>query len=54
MMIAKIVNNIRIACNKSKPLIVLSKAVLQGKDAGFSPKINQNAALLGGKYQQLA
>ena len=45
----EIVNNIRIACNKSKPLIILSKAVLQGKDAGFSPKINQNAALLGGK-----
>lgn len=46
---AEIINNIRIAYNKSKPLILLNQAVLQGKDAGFTPKINKNVALLGGR-----
>lgn len=45
----EIVNNIRIAYNKSKPLILLNKAVLQGQDAGFTPAINTNVAILGGK-----
>ena len=46
---AEIVNNIRIAYHKSKPLILLNKAVLQGKDAGFTPAKNINVAILGGR-----
>lgn len=46
---AEIVNNLRIAYNKSKPLILLSKAVLSGKDAGFTPANNTKVALLGGR-----
>jgi hypothetical protein len=45
---AEIVNNIRLAYQKSKPLVLLNKAVIQGKDAGFTPKINQNSGILGG------
>lgn len=44
-----ITNNIRIAYNKSKPLLILSSAVMQGEDAGFSEAKNQNIAILGGK-----
>ncbi|MGH2412713.1 MAG: tubulin-like doman-containing protein, partial [Microcystaceae cyanobacterium] len=46
---AEIINNIRIAYQKSKPLILLNKAVLQGKDAGFTPAINTNVGILGGR-----
>ena len=46
---AEIVNNLRIAYNKSKPLILLSRSVLTGKDAGFTPAINTNVAILGGR-----
>ncbi|MEA5533528.1 tubulin-like doman-containing protein [Crocosphaera sp. XPORK-15E] len=46
---SEIVNNIRIAYNKSKPLILMDKAVLSGKDAGFTPATNINVALLGGR-----
>jgi hypothetical protein len=46
---AEIVNNLRIAYNKSKPLILLSRSVLTGKDAGFTPATNTNVALLGGR-----
>jgi hypothetical protein len=45
----EIINNIRIAYNKSKPLIILNQAVLRGKDAGFTPAINTNVAILGGR-----
>lgn len=44
-----IVNNLRIAYNKSKPLVILNRAVLQGEDAGFTPQINRNVAILGGE-----
>jgi hypothetical protein len=43
-----IIANIRIAYNKSKPLILLNQAVLRGKDAGFTPAINTNVAIMGG------
>jgi hypothetical protein len=46
---AEIVNNLRIAYNKSKPLILLSRSVLTGKDAGFTPALNTNVAILGGR-----
>ncbi len=42
-------SNLRIAYNKSKPLILLDRAVLTGKDAGFTPALNTKAALLGGR-----
>jgi hypothetical protein len=45
----EIINNIRIAYNKSKPLILLNQAVLRGKDAGFTPSINTNVAILSGR-----
>jgi hypothetical protein len=46
---ADIINNLRIAYQKSKPLIMLNPAVLRGKDAGFTPQLNQNVALIGGR-----
>lgn len=46
---AEIANNLRIAFNKSKPLIMLDRAVLSGKDAGFTPAVNTKVALLGGR-----
>lgn len=42
-------NNIRIAYQKSKPLILLSREVLAGQDAGFTPKDNIKVALIGGR-----
>jgi len=45
----RLINNIRIAYNKSKPLIRLSKQVMQGQDAGFTPSQNTNVAVLGGR-----
>ncbi|MEM6501228.1 MAG: tubulin-like doman-containing protein [Cyanobacteria bacterium P01_C01_bin.89] len=44
----QIQNQIRIAYNKSQPLILLSKSVMAGDDAGFTPSTNVNVALLGG------
>lgn len=46
---AEIVNNIRIAYNKSNPLILLDSGVLKGADAGFTPQQNVNVAILGGR-----
>ena len=46
---AEVVNKIRYAYNQSNPLILMNKAILSGKDAGFTPAINTNAALLGGR-----
>jgi Tubulin like len=45
----EILNNIRIAYNKSQPLIMLSRSVLSGIDAGFTPQRNTNVAILGGR-----
>ena len=45
----KITNNIRIAYNKSRPLIMMDRAVLSGKDAGFTPSTNVNVGILGGR-----
>jgi hypothetical protein len=42
-------NNIRIAYEKSQPLILLSQAVLTGADAGFTPAHNKKVALVGGR-----
>ncbi|MEA5468414.1 tubulin-like doman-containing protein [Spirulina sp. 06S082] len=46
---AEITNNLRIAYNKSKPLILLNQAIMRGKDAGFTPALNANVAVLGGR-----
>lgn len=46
---AEITNNLRIAYNKSKPLVLLSRAVLTAKDAGFTPALNTKVALVGGR-----
>ncbi|MUG92684.1 zinc-ribbon domain-containing protein [Scytonema sp. UIC 10036] len=45
----EIINNIRIAYQKSKPLIVLSNAVLRSNTANFTPALNTKVALLGGR-----
>jgi hypothetical protein len=45
---ATIRNNLRIAYNQSNPLLRLSQSIMQGQDAGFTPAINQNIAILGG------
>ena len=45
----EITNNIRIAYNKSRPLIMMDRAVLSGKDAGFTPSTNVNVGILGGR-----
>ncbi|MBW4671797.1 MAG: zinc-ribbon domain-containing protein [Cyanomargarita calcarea GSE-NOS-MK-12-04C] len=42
-------NNIRIAYEKSQPLIILSQAVLTGADAGFTPAHNKKVAVIGGR-----
>ena len=46
---ADIVNNIRIAYQKSSPLILLRQDVMNGADAGFTPSTNVNVAILGGR-----
>ncbi len=46
---ADIINNIRLTYQKSQPLIVLNKAVLNSKDASFTPAINTNVAIIGGR-----
>ncbi|ACB50418.1 unknown [Crocosphaera subtropica ATCC 51142] len=45
----EITDNIRIAYHKSKPLIMMDRAVLSGKDAGFTPSTNVNVGILGGR-----
>jgi hypothetical protein len=42
-------SNIRIAYQKSQPLILLSQAVLTGADAGFTPAQNTKVAITGGR-----
>ncbi|WP_199245305.1 tubulin-like doman-containing protein [[Phormidium] sp. ETS-05] len=42
-------NQIRIAYDKSKPLIQLSDAVMKGSDAGFTPAVNSKVAIVGGR-----
>ena len=42
-------SNIRIAYQKSQPLILLSQAVLSGADAGFTPALNTKVAIVGGR-----
>ncbi|MFW6359668.1 MAG: tubulin-like doman-containing protein [Chroococcales cyanobacterium] len=46
---SEISDNIRIAFNKSKPLVLLNQAVMRGKDANFTPAHNTNVAILGGR-----
>jgi Tubulin like/zinc-ribbon domain len=42
-------SNIRIAHQKSQPLILLSQAVLSGADARFAPSQNTKVAVVGGR-----
>ncbi len=42
-------NQLAIAYNKSKPLILLSEPIMRGKDAGFTPALNTKAAIVGGR-----
>ncbi|MGL5063790.1 MAG: tubulin-like doman-containing protein [Microcoleus sp.] len=42
-------NQLRIAYDKSKSLILLSETVMKGKDAGFTPAVNTKAAIVGGR-----
>ncbi len=42
-------NQLKIAYDKSKPLILLSRPVMSGKDAGFTESLNTKAALVGGR-----
>jgi ribosomal protein L40E len=46
---ADITNNIRLAYQKSAPLIVLNKSILNSKDASFTPALNTNVAIIGGR-----
>jgi rubrerythrin len=46
---ADISSNLRIAYQKSKPLILLSRSVLTGADAGFTPATNTKVAIIGGR-----
>jgi hypothetical protein len=46
---ADIINNIRLAYQKSQPLIILNKSILNSKDAGFTPALNTNVAIIGGR-----
>ncbi|MFB2837914.1 tubulin-like doman-containing protein [Floridanema evergladense] len=45
-------NRIGIAYGKSKPLILLSEAVLKRQDAGFTPAINSKVAIIGGRNSE--
>jgi Tubulin like/Short C-terminal domain len=45
----EVTNNLRIAYNKSKPLILLSQAVMRSQDAGFTPNQNIKVAVVGGR-----
>ncbi|HIK48926.1 tubulin-like doman-containing protein [Thermosynechococcus sp. M55_K2018_012] len=46
---AEILNALRMAYQKSKPLLLLSQAVISGRDAGFTPSVNTNIAIVGGE-----
>ena len=46
---AEIRNRTSIAYSKSRPLILLSEAVMRGADAGFTPELNAKVALVGGR-----
>ncbi|MDG2992445.1 hypothetical protein L3556_16120 [Candidatus Synechococcus calcipolaris G9] len=46
---AEILSNLRLAYQKSKPLLLLSQAVMSGQDAGFTPSVNTNIAIVGGE-----
>ncbi len=46
---SEIVENIRIAYKKSNPLIIFDRAVLMDKTTGFTPPVNTNVAVLGGR-----
>jgi ribosomal protein L40E len=46
---AEIRDRVRIAYNKSQPLIQLNQAILKGKDAGFTPATNTKVAIVGGR-----
>lgn len=47
--LGEIRNQLGIAYNKSKPLILLNQAVMSGKDAGFTPQTNAKVAVVGGR-----
>ncbi|MEZ2320407.1 MAG: tubulin-like doman-containing protein [Microcoleus sp.] len=42
-------NQLKIAYDKSKPLILLSRPIMSGIDAGFTEALNTKAALVGGR-----
>jgi Tubulin like/zinc-ribbon domain len=42
-------SNIRIAYQRSQPLILLSQSVMQGANAGFTPALNTKVAIVGGR-----
>ncbi|NER34531.1 MAG: zinc-ribbon domain-containing protein [Oscillatoria sp. SIO1A7] len=42
-------SQVGIAYSKSKPLILLSDAVMKGRDAGFTPATNTKVAVVGGR-----
>lgn len=42
-------SNIRLVHQKSQPLILLSDAVLNSSDAGFTPAVNTKVAIVGGR-----
>ncbi|XFA72459.1 hypothetical protein RYO59_000684 [Thermosynechococcaceae cyanobacterium Okahandja] len=45
----EILSALRLAYQKSKPLLLLSQAVMSGRDAGFTPSVNTNIAIVGGE-----
>ncbi|MCI3280626.1 hypothetical protein L5470_06485 [Synechococcus sp. PCC 6717] len=45
----EILSALRLAYQKSKPLLILSQAVMSGRDAGFTPSVNTNIAIVGGE-----
>ena len=46
---SQIESQLRIAYDKSQPLVLLDRAVLSGKDAQFKPAKNTKVAIIGGK-----
>ncbi|MFM9265920.1 tubulin-like doman-containing protein [Tychonema sp. BBK16] len=42
-------SQLKIAYDKSKPLILLSRPIMSGRDAGFTEALNTKAALVGGR-----
>jgi len=49
---SEIRNRIGIAYGKSRPLILLSDAVLKRQDAGFTPAVNSKVAIVGGRNSE--